>query len=365
VTLNYCKTGGTCVGTDDWLPARPFDYDWVPRSPYVGCNRLRCQLCGAEVRSLAFFELPTDLDAPQLYEILGAGDTARLTPQPFGRIYACRCYAIEAVALVRTQPLGDMQKQLPWSCEGHPRLEVPVELEGIPLDGSDWKAVARQALDHPIVLHPEMTNHPGFWLQRLYRLLAPRPAAEEVSRAAGELLLDPEVRVRLGAISFFLLGWDEPGAERLAPALREHPELFVNVVAPGGTVSLERWILSVLEWRVRSGDPEALDIMRAALFRTFTPLGVEEYFHLMGRVDRQWFVEHADQLLGAQPGGWRDLLAALATAGASPEKLARWAREVRERGTADGAEVRKFIESHYQGAAREAALRALGPVVVS
>jgi hypothetical protein len=365
VTVNYCKAGGYCVSESEWLPAEPFDYDWVRRAPFVGCNRLRCGSCGAEVRSAVNFALPS-MGPAEVYELLGEGDTTRFQPQPFGRIYACRCYMIEAVAVIRSQPLDDMEPSVPWSCDGHPWLQLPAELEGVRIaEDSDWSTVARQALDHPVVLHPELRSHPGFWLQRLYHLLLGRPAAELISRAAGDLALDPEPRVRLGAISFFLLGWDQPGAERLAPALREHPELFVDIVVPGFTVSLERWILSVLEWRVRSGDPEALEVMRAALFRTFSPLGVEEYFHMMARVDQQWFLEHADQLFAAQPGLWRDLLAALATAGASPENLARWALEVRERGTADGADVRQFIESRYEGAAREAALRALGPVVLS
>src|SRR2546430_2216312 len=156
----------------------------------------------------------------------------------------------------------------PWHCAGHPPLSLPAVLEGVAVDdNSDWRQLARQSFAGKlgVTLHPSVDRDSGFWIHRLYRLLDERPA---IANAAADLLLDSEPWVRRGAIAFFRLNdGNAAGAERAATGLRDHPELFVEVLVDGDSLTLERQLLEVLDYRIinKVGDTVALELMRAAL----------------------------------------------------------------------------------------------------
>jgi hypothetical protein len=200
-------------------------------------------------------------------------------------------------------------------------------------DHTDVGDLARRALGGTlgVSLHPEPDSDPGFWLQRLYRLLGDLPLAERVSRSAASLILDADPRVRLGAIRFFALGPDAPGGETLATALREHPELFVDIIPPNWPVTLERSLLNPLSSRIRLGDSAALELVRAALFRPFQPLDLREYLYELADVDQEWLLDHGDQIVAAVPDLWEHLRYALESEGAPRRRLADLVKRVHAR----------------------------------
>jgi hypothetical protein len=333
---NLCKTGGYLVSGEEWLPSEPFDFDWVQLSPIVGCNRLTCGTCGVEVRSVLGYELPNDVEASELYDLIGAGDYARLTKSPNKRIYACRHERAVAKSFYRAEPENDFAPWTPWTCGGHPALSLPTVLEGVAIDEhTDWGHLARQSFSGKlgVSLHPSVDRERGFWLRRLCRLLGDSPIATKIALAAADQLLDPDPRVRLGAIVFFRLGWDEPGSEKLAPALRDHRELFEDVLVEGDPITLERQLLDVLDYRIVNNvvDTVAIEQMRAALSRRFQPLGLETPLFGMAEADQKWLLDHGDAIVAAVPELWEEMQAALKSANAPKGELAALVKRVKER----------------------------------
>ncbi len=329
--LRYCKndrkTGGYCVSADEWLPDDVFDYDWVQLSPIVGCNRLLCSSCGADVRSALGVAIPDEVDPKDAYELMGAHDLSRFSPSPSCRAYACRCLKANVTSFFQARSENDMDPGTPWHCGGHPLASLPMILESVEIDvEADWRQLARRSFagELGVSLHASVDREYGFWLQRLYRLLDRLPLAAEISNAAADQSLDPNPRVRLGAIVFFRLGWNEPGAERMASALRDHPELFADVLVEDNPVTLERQMLEMLDYRIinKVEDTVAIALMRAALCRRFVPLGIERSLYSMAEVDQKWLLEHGDQIVAAVPELWDPLQHALKAASAPKHALA-------------------------------------------
>jgi hypothetical protein len=338
--LRYCKndrkTGGYCVSAAEWLPDEPFDYDWVQLSPIVGCNQLMCSSCGAKLRSVVGVELPPELTAKDVYELMGAHDLSRFTASPSCRAYACHCFRTNVTTFFRVRSENDMDEGTPWRCDGHPTVSLPLVLEGIEIDEqTDWQDLARRSFagELGVSLHPNVDRQRGFWLQRLYRLLEKQPVAAKISNAAADRAIDPNPRVRLGAIVFFRLGWNEPGAERMAPALRDHPELFADVLVDGYPVTLERQMLDMLDYRITNkvADPVAIELMRAALYRRFEPIGIQQSLFSMAQADQKWLLEHADEIVAARPEAWDHMQHALKSAGAPKRALADLQQRVNAR----------------------------------
>ena len=334
--LNHCGGGGTCVSGNEWLPSEPFDYDWAQLGPTIGCNHLACAKCGVEVRNLLGFDLHADSAPGDVYERIGSNDSSRFIESATYRIYSCRHYSIVAKFKFLAEQPNDYAPWTPWKCAGHPALSLPALLEGVAIDEkSDFGQLARKSFagELGVSLHPSVDRVPGFWLQRLYRLLGDLPAAAKIAGAAADQLLDPTPSVRMGAIGFFNLGWNAPGADRVAPALRDHPELFADVLVDGNPTTLERQLLEVLDYRIinKVGDTVALELMRAALSRPFKPIGLERFLFGMARVDQQWLLEHGDALVAAVPALWTNMQAALEDAGVSKRQMAALKDRVRAR----------------------------------
>ncbi len=340
-----CEGGGALVSDDNWLPTEPFDYDWVFVGPAIGCNHLACGECGVEVRSLLGFDLPPDIEAAEVYELIGKNDRSRFVESVKSRIYACRHHAIVATGrefLANPPQYGeglvnfDYPPSTPWECGCHPALSLPAVLEGVAVDEkTDWGQLARQSFAGKlgVSLHPSIDRFGWFWLQRLYRLLGDLPSAAKIASAAADQLTDPDPRVRLNAIEFFLRESNAPGAERLASALRDHPELFVDVRVDEDPTTLERYLLQAIlpEIANRLGDTVAIELMRAALSRRFEWSLEPWLVGIAARVDQKWLLEHGDEVVAVVPELWKDMQAALESAGASKSQIAKLTDRVRAR----------------------------------
>jgi hypothetical protein len=105
--MNHCEPAAYVLGPGRQLPDDPTDYDWENRHPPVGCNRLVCPRCKADVKVTS--------------------------EEPKRRVYACECFEHSASTGCMTFELhftqfGDPEPQhnLPWNCGGHPPAELPL-----------------------------------------------------------------------------------------------------------------------------------------------------------------------------------------------------------------------------------------------
>jgi hypothetical protein len=316
--LHFCGSDGYLVGPAEWLPDEPFDFHWPITSLIIGCNQLECSRCKTRVKSAL------------------AGDA---------RHYSCGCSQLDVMTLQSVQqPLDPItEATLPWRCAGHPPLALPVTLDGVALDdATDWPALARQVFSGARDLHPHPSTRGlrGFWWQRLYNITA-GALHGAIARAAAALLLDREPRVRVAAVVFYDNNFDADGADQLAQAARDRPELFIGVKDPDSeTFTLWDWMAESLGGRM-TRDPLALSVMKD---HALAGPGVGRALYPLARQDLAWVLDNAVAILDAAPARWSTLLNALSAAPA--EDVVALARMVRQRGLASEAQLLEFAQKN-------------------
>ncbi len=140
-TANRCAPDAWVVGAQP-LPADPTEHDWPGRPDAVGCSHIVCLSCKAEVASRPGFYLKLGDDDRALVsqraaQLRATDDWASIDgveAAPECRLYACRCfYFPEFTRSLTCDPenvdnSGQVTRNLPWTCAGHPPLELPVQL---------------------------------------------------------------------------------------------------------------------------------------------------------------------------------------------------------------------------------------------
>ncbi len=138
--FNRCTPDAWVVGARV-LPVDPTDFDWPDRSPVVGCGHLVCLSCNAEVKSQVGFYLALDWDNRELVprraiQMQTTEDWSAIEGiqiRPDCRLYACRCFYHSEFTVSHTfdpenvDMSGRATRNLPWTCAGHPPLELPVQ----------------------------------------------------------------------------------------------------------------------------------------------------------------------------------------------------------------------------------------------
>ena len=139
--FNRCAPDAWVVGART-IPVDPTEFDWPDRSPVVGCNHLVCLSCSAEVKSRVGFYLALDWDNRELVpkramQMQATEDWSAIEGiqmHPDCRLYACRCFYHSEFTVSHTfdpemvDATGNAGRNLPWTCAGHPPLELPVHL---------------------------------------------------------------------------------------------------------------------------------------------------------------------------------------------------------------------------------------------
>jgi hypothetical protein len=315
--IRHCIGGGFLVATDGWLPTAAFDRHWAALAPQIGCNHLHCSSCDCDVRQASGFAGDGGLSPQSVYDFLGGvtpadGKTPPRHPEGRGRLYACRCHVAHVYSThAVTEPFDPMSGDTaPWSCAGHPPLELPATVEGVALDdASNWAAFARGVFSgaQAPVVDPAVRYVEGFFVQRIYNALIGAPAGA-LARAVANLLTDGEPLVRLAAIRFFQLNPEAAGGERLVAAIRDHAALFVGVRDPNATTAtLWDSLVEALDWRMRN-DPEALEQVKA---RALVAPGIGRVLYSLAWQHPDWVIAHASDILAAAPSEWGTLLNAL------------------------------------------------------
>lgn len=213
-TLRYCAGRGTVVNAFRPVADSPYDFVWAGLEAELGCNRLRCSRCGQVVRDGAKWtaefldvERSASLHASDEWKPFAVRGWIRSCEND--RLYLCRCasWGVKQPARLDDPYYDDFMGPAPasWACAGHPRPEVPFELDGEFLGKeTDWRALARGGmLDDRATSRPRsLRRQPALWVERLFRLLEPDPPAAAVTAAVRELLTDADARVRDAAGEF-------------------------------------------------------------------------------------------------------------------------------------------------------------------
>lgn len=188
-----CARGGLLVGPPSRIPEDPVER-WTPALyETIGCSQLRCERCGAVVRS--------DLANPP------------------NRLYLCRCMnALEAGARALDADASGDDPALPWRCDGHPPQSVPFTLDGVRIDATtDFDALARKNFGGwaPPGATPYEQQTRGAWLNRLEGRLHGHPVGDALDRAA-IALLDPANPALFGeALDFLMRAPSDAAARRI------------------------------------------------------------------------------------------------------------------------------------------------------
>jgi hypothetical protein len=327
--LNVCSAGGWIVSNSEWLPAEPFDYAWPSGGIIVGCNQLKCTVCGEHV----------DIQSDES-----------------GRNYRCKCETWHAVyALQATDPLDPIsERTLNWRCQGHPLIQPPATVDGIQIDANtNWKELAREIFSgaRDLFPHPKTRNLPAFWMNRV-RAEMPERDAEAVSLGVSELLTDPDPRVRSCVLGFFDQAHYAPGVERVVDAARDHLDLFLDVPDPfGGTLFM---LLNAVLVSQMSRNGLAMQLLKEFALR---PPGLGMQIYRLQMKEPAWFVAHAEKILEANPGKWEGVLNAI---GNEPsDRLVQLAQTIRGRGFATVEQINAAATQHLsvpKAAAIKAAL---------
>lgn len=266
------------MGQKWWLPTEPFDYSWGR----FGCNQLRCGTCKLPVQS-------------------------SIDETKHCRRYACACQSRDEYGYhIIGEDAGYIHEFITgWYCAGHPRLPLPVVLDGIEIaEVSPFASIVNATLATPPFVAPTYRT-PSFWVQRLFRLLPTAAQRDAIGRAVARQLVSQDARTARAAIDFFLdLPW-AAGVAEVAAVANLHRDRLRATRDPLSQMqsSLYDRIMEAVGARLAvredgAVDAAALDVACRAL------LAGEAEITLVYRVassDPAWFSAHAAAIARTYP----------------------------------------------------------------
>lgn len=317
--MTTCARSGYLVDGTSALPTDPTDVH-VDGLPVVGCSHLRCHACGAIVRNalgLGVRSPDAPVDAVALYETADLATSPALQPTvPTFRLYLCRCRRwLETSQHALDEPDRDLltDPDMPWSCDGHPRIVLPAEIDGVSVRSkAELGPLAGRALRGwtPPGARPSDTVR-SVWLVRLHARLQPADATAVVD-AAIATLTDADPRTRARAIAFFDRVPDEAGLTYVASLLDGDRRLVTGVVdaeaaVPGETLEQSVWrALGPLVER----SPRVRDLARADA--RAAGKGSRALYDVLCRRDSTWLATHVEEIARAATDRGESLIASFA-----------------------------------------------------
>jgi DNA-directed RNA polymerase specialized sigma24 family protein len=140
---NFCVPGGYLVGGTSRI-GDTYQFQVEGLHEVVGCARLRCSACHADVRNVVGLALGPNTFPREAYAIIGAERPDELVvSSPRRRLYCCNCTAWLEASQTCTNPPPPhdaLDHVFPWRCAGHPRLQSSSA-------GADQLAHARHLLE--------------------------------------------------------------------------------------------------------------------------------------------------------------------------------------------------------------------------
>jgi hypothetical protein len=292
----------------------------------VGCGQLKCEKCGAWVRS---------------------------TVEGSFRNYQCDCSSWEATSQATLENDHDSPSDpnLPWSCAGHEPPNLPLQLGELSV-AADFPSLVTRILGGacPRPLHPQRADGegPSLWLGWLYNYLRELPEAALLSQAIGERAADSDPAAKGAALFFFSRFPEARGIEKVVDYAESHfEEMAVGWLIPDSYVPT---LWDVLVARLETHSDDAVDVRVIALIRKamVTPIAsfpttdignqqwVQSFFKSLrkdivaraldsnnGTFDteelRIWLADHIVEIDAAAPGRWKKVMVRLSDWALKPD----------------------------------------------
>jgi hypothetical protein len=309
--VNRCVPDAWLRGAARALPAEPSEHDWLDRRPPVGCNHLVCLDCKAEVKSQVGYSLSLDWDhrervparAVQMHASEDWSKVDTIEVEPEYRLYTCRCFyhSLWDLALTfnpdRIDMTAEPTRNLPWTCAGHPPLELPVQVGGRSIgDAAELSAAIAEVAKDPaqanLVLGLYFRTHHGSLEAVVPDALARAAAGSAPLAPALAALFESQTRLApLGAFVEELIRYQRGLA-------RPDPERRAQLVD----------VLTSAVWQRPSGVAETgtLELLRAEALEGVTTSAQLFMFEVH---DREWLVAHVEKLLAKNRGSAGAILA--------------------------------------------------------
>jgi hypothetical protein len=303
MTVHRCVPDAWLRGASHPMPKEPSAFDWPDRKPPLGCNHMVCLDCKAEVKWQDGYRLPLDWDhrervparAMKMHSSEEWLDVDGIESEPEYRLYTCRCFyhSLWDVTLTfnpdRMDTTAPPSRNLPWTCAGHPPLELPVVVAGRSIgDAAALAAAVVDAAKDPAqasqVLDLYFRTHHGSLEAVVPDALARAAAGPAPLAPALKALFETETR--LAPLSGFVeeLVKYQRG---LAPPDPERRAQLVDV-------------LTSAVWQRPSGGVETgiLEMLRDEALGGVTTSAQLRMFEVH---DREWLVAHVKKLLAKNP----------------------------------------------------------------
>ncbi len=133
--MRTCFQSGQIGPQEIRYPEAAWEYDYGALHPRVACSNLKCTLCGEAVEAVHLHESHGFAGTPEgLWTQVMAGDLSSLTPSMAARVYLCRCFFKTAHYTEGMTPSDvdpERYEPIPWRCQGHPVLSLPMTLDGV------------------------------------------------------------------------------------------------------------------------------------------------------------------------------------------------------------------------------------------
>lgn len=304
--MNECANQGYLVGPKGEILSDPTDFMWDGREPAIGCDRLRCSVCGAMVRQHAGWIVDDEqvkFGAPeyqarvdQLY------DSATWDQLPFARrnagyrIYVCRCGVVredreEALAFTTVGGMGS--GPIPWSCSGHAEVSLPFVIDGVTMATEDEVVqAARRGFSgwRPDAIQADVY---GTWTSSLHSRVAGTSLATAIERVTVECFTDADPKVRAGALRFLRVHRNPDGVRAavdmaLAGATQQ-PEDVQAALADA--------VARIYEFELLD-EPRLRDLIRGSALQP----GVRDFvIEALATRDPSWLRQSAEAIVRANP----------------------------------------------------------------
>jgi hypothetical protein len=316
--MNVCLDSGYLVSAKQALPSDPTEFG-VPRLPFVGCNRLRCNRCGATVRTCDGYAFATRDDQSQP-TLSGLYDTADLTTSPLlhqtlpsFRLYLCRCsrwLETSEHALQIDDPDWFTDPKMPWACDGHPYVEPPHDIDGVRVTSTEeLRALISRGFAGFVPPRTRPDDPPAVWLVRLHARLAPslKPYVEQEALAALEKAPDAKAR----AFAFFFRAPNDQANARILTMLERDRATLAVIPDAITTISIDK-TLDHSAWRVLQSAIGADGPVRTlARAHALAGHGCRTLYSGLASGDASWLLEHLEDVARAAGTQASALLASL------------------------------------------------------
>ena len=214
---NVCLWDGFVVAGTREVPEAAYDYCWQGRFPFVGCNHIRCNSCGSDVKQRpGFFRISSDDPPRDAWEagvraVLERGDWSAVPsqhPDPGSRLYLCKCNWHNETfeqGLGVPPPEDRTSNGVPptsWRCAGHPEVTLPFSLDGERFNTE--QEVVEAALRGFGGFRPRTLDRDayGTWTSRLHGIATGTALATRIERLTVDSLHSADAATRRGAVKF-------------------------------------------------------------------------------------------------------------------------------------------------------------------